>query len=153
MRQENRPVFVTDDGEVFSSEQAALEHETKEREKAKALARLKIYSVNHGFDATEGRGYFAQTLIISDASKSVLIQWCLDTFGPVLSGWYGGGFFEAWHMNEPREGATVEWAMKQEGVSNFRHNSPTKIAVVSKNDFTSCGLPASQFPWPRPVKS
>lgn len=152
MKQETRPVFVADDGSVFPTEDAALAHEDAERKKQAALAKLKVYRVRHGFDATEGRGYFATTLVVTDASRAIIIQWCLDKFGPPLSGWYGDSFYEEWHLNAGAESDTVEWAIAHEGYKPGYNETPWRLAVVSKTDFSWAGLPKSQFPWPRKKK-
>lgn len=150
MKQETRNVWVAEDGKVFDTAAACEAHEAEQFKRKSAIARLKVYRVTHGFDETEGRGYFAQTLIITDASKPVLLQWCLDTLGSPLSGWYGDGFFEAWHLSE----ANIDPAdaLGQAGKISYSYQSPTKLAVISKSDWTAFGLPKSDFPWPRPKK-
>lgn len=153
MKQESRPVFVSEDGEVFATEDAALEHEKKLRKKQEAFNRLKVRRVIHGFDGTEGRGYFAKTLVVTDASSAVLTQWCLDKFGPPLVSWYGGSFYDAWYLNVPSESDTVEWALAHDGYKQGYNYMPWKLVVVSQNDFTWAGLPKSEFPWPRPTPS
>jgi hypothetical protein len=112
-----------------------------------ALASLKVWVVTHGFDATEGRGYFAETLVVTDAEQPALIQWCLDTFGPPLAGWYGNGFYEEWHLR-PTPGDAAA-AMAAAGTRKYGNSSLTKLAVVSQADWTWAGLPQSEFPWPR----
>jgi maltose-binding protein MalE len=150
MKEESRPVFVTDDGEVFATEQEALEHEARLRERQKALASLKVRMVVHGFDETEGRGYFAKTLVVTDESSAVLLQWCLDKFGQPLDSWYGDSFYERWYLTDPSASDDVEWALAHNGYKPGDYHTPWKLAVVSKRDFTWAGLPKSEHPWPRP---
>lgn len=149
MKQETRPVFVTDDGKVFSTEEAALNHEADTRKRQRAFAALRVLRISHGFDSTEGRGYFAKTLLITDDSSAVVTQWCLDKFGAPLASWCGGSFYEEW-ICDRCESDTVEWAMEHEGFKDGFNCSPWKLVVVSRNDFTWAGLPKSEFPWPRP---
>jgi hypothetical protein len=111
------------------------------------LESLRVWNVTHGFDATEGRGYFAETLIITDAEEPVLIQWCIDTFGAPLAGWYGDSFYSEWYLRcTPADALT---AMKTKGTKRYGNWSPTVLAVVSQKDWTWAGLPKSEFPWPR----
>lgn len=143
-------MFVADDGEIFSTEEAALSHEAELRKKKKALASLRVRRVIHGFDATEGRGHFAKTLVITDASSAEITQWCIDKFGAPLAPWYGNGFYEAWYLTSPCDSDTVEWALKHKGYKERYGHRPWELAVVSQNDFAWAGLPKSEFPWPRP---
>ncbi len=148
MKEATKTVYITDDGEEFISIEKAQEHERAEAKKKHALERLKVYSVQHGFDSTEGRGYFAKTLIISDASSGVLTQWCLDTFGEPLAEWHQGSFFESWLLYDTDKDAS--WAVKQKGSVPYYAHRPTDVRLVSKADFTWAGLPKSEYPWPRP---
>lgn len=150
MKAEKRDVWVSDDGKVFETKGACEAHESEQLRRQQALAGLKVWSVAHGFDATEGRGYFASTYIITDATKAVLIQWCLDKFGAPLDSWYGDGFFETWHLNEGD--MTAAQAAKKSGETPGYNYAKTKVAVVSDKDWTWAGLPASEFPWPRTTK-
>lgn len=149
MKQETRPVYVADDGTVFSTESEALGHDEMLRKRSRAFSYLKVHRVAHGFDTTEGRGYFAKTLIVTDAPMSVMIQWCLDKFGPPLDSWYGDGFYSAWLLQEKVDGDTVEWAMANKGHTLGYGHRPLELAVVSQKDFTWAGLPKSEWPWPR----
>jgi hypothetical protein len=147
VKQETRDVWVADDGKVFDSRAACEQHEAETLKRQQAMVALKVWNVTHGFDETEGRGYFAETIIITDADEAVLIQWCLDTFGAPLSGWYGDGFFAAWILRKTP--GDVAAALKSKGTKRSGNWSPTKLAVVSQKDWTWAGLPKSEFPWPR----
>lgn len=152
MKQETRPVFVTDDGKVFDKEAKAKEHEDLLDKQRRAFSRLCVWQVNHGFDATEGRGYFSKTLIVSDATQAVIIQWCIDKFGEPLESWYGDSFYEKWHLSVPIANRTVEWALKNEGHTPAYGHRPWELATVSKNSFEWAGLPKSEHPWPRALR-
>lgn len=145
MKKEKRTVYVTDDGKVFQNENRAIEHEQETLRKERAVAKLKVYKVFHGFDDTEGRGYFATTVIVTDTSKPVILQWCINKFGNPLSSWYGNSYYEAWVLNEIKEFG-VDWALKQEGKKNNIGGIPCKLVVISHEDFTEAGLPESEFP-------
>lgn len=151
MKRESREVFVSDDGKVFDTAAACEAHEKAMLERQQALVRLKVWRVSHGFDGTEGRGYFARTLVVSDADPAVLIQWCLDSFGYPLQRWYGDGYFEAWHLHAPSDDSTVEWALAQVGTVPCYGHRPVKLRVISQKDWAWAGLPKSEFPWPRPA--
>ena len=109
MKEETRPVFVADDGTVFEKAEDALAHEEKLREQKAALSRLRVVRVVHGFDATEGRGYFAQTVIVTDATSAVITQWCLNKFGSPLQSWFGDSYYDSWYLTAPSPNETVEW--------------------------------------------
>jgi hypothetical protein len=149
MKRETRDVWIADDGKSFATEAECATHEKAVLARKQALAKLKVWRVTHGFDETEGRGYFSKTLIVTDAEKPVLIQWCLDKFGPPLSPWYGGGFYEAWLLGTDGDTWTVDRALAEKGKVAWSNQSPTALSVVSKNDWSWAGLPASEFPWPR----
>jgi hypothetical protein len=150
MKIEQRQVYISDDGQTFSTAAACEAHESEQLKRKQALARLRVWSVTHGFDATEGRGYYARTLIVTDASEPVLLQWCLDTFGQPLAAWYGDGFYETWHLNITDK--SVDWAQAEKGNIPYSYHSPTALVVISYSDWTWAGLPASQHPWPRKAK-
>lgn len=150
MKIEQRQVYISDDGKTFATAAECEAHEAEQLKRKQALARLKVWSVNHGFDETEGRGYFAQTLIVTDENQPVIIQSCLDTLGPPLSGWYGDGFYEVWHLSITNK--DVDWALSQNGKVPYSNHRKIEIVVISKSDWTWAGLPASQHPWPRKEK-
>ena len=150
MKIEQRQVYISDDGKTFATAAECDAHEAAQLKRKQALSHLRVWSVTHGFDATEGRGYFAKTLIVTDATQPVLLQWCLDKFGPPLDSWYGDGFYETWHLNSTDN--TVDWAQAQKGKVPYNNNSKTDLFIVSKSEWTWAGLPASQHPWPRKEK-
>jgi len=147
MKTVTKNVYVADDGKEFTTEAECLSHERAKRTLAQRLRLLKVYSISHGFDATEGKGYFAKTFIISDAKFQVVLQYCFDKFGPILRPWYGDSFFEEWIISESSLSAAQ--ALQEQGkVPHYAHR-PTEVIVVSSNDFTESDLPTSEFPWPR----
>lgn len=150
MRVEKRDVYVADDGSVFENEEKCAAYEQKIAERDRALATLKVRRVSHSFDATEGKGYFGTTLILSDQSHAVVTQYCLDRFGPILCPWYGDGFYEAWHLRPPNETDTVDWALAHDGFKDRYAHKPWDLVVVSTTDFSWANLPGSVMPWPRP---
>jgi hypothetical protein len=147
MKIETKQVYISDDGLTFSTAAECEAHEAEQLKRKQALVNLRVWSVSHGFDETEGRGYFAQTLIITDATQPVLIQWCLDKFGPPLDAWYGGGFYEKWMLYKTDK--NVDWAISQRGKIPYSNHSKIELAVVSKSDWTWAKLPKSEHPWPR----
>lgn len=147
MKIEQRQVYISDDGQTFATAAECEAHEAEILKRKRALSLLRVWSVTHGFEATEGRGYFARTLIVTDASEPVLLQWCLDKFGPPLDSWYGDGFYEKWLLNSTDK--SVDWAQTQKGTVPYSYHSKTELVVISKSDWTWAGLPTSQHPWPR----
>jgi hypothetical protein len=150
MKIETKQVYISDDGKTFSSAAECEAHEAEQLKRKQALVNLRVWSVAHGFDATEGRGYFARTIIVTDATQPVLIQWCLDKFGPPLDSWYGNGFYECWDLHKTDR--DVDWAVQQKDKVPFSYHSKTALVVVSKSDWTWAGLPKSEHPWPRKNK-
>jgi hypothetical protein len=150
MKIEQRQVYISDDGQPFATAAECEAHEAEMLKRKAALSALKVYSVTHGFDATEGRGYFARTIIVTDASEPVLLQWCLDNLGQPLSGWYGDSFYESWILN--RTDKSVDWALEQQGKVPYSYHTATTLVMLSKADWAWAGLPASQHPWPRKAK-
>jgi len=150
MKTEFRQIYIAVDGQVFSSADECKQYEADLLKRKEALSRLAVYKVIHGFDETEGRGYYASTLIVTDASKPVLLQWCLDHFGHPLASWYGDGFYEAWQLT--RVDKSVDWARSQQGNIPYKYHAKTVLVVVSKTDWTWAGLPTSEYPWPRNTK-
>lgn len=153
VKEESRRVFVADDGSVFATEKEALERDDQIRKRERAFRQLKVYRVSHGFEANEGRGYFAKTLVITDAPSPVVIQWCIDTFGPPLSPWYGDGHYEEWVLSMPNGSDTVEWALAHDGFKDGKYHRPWQLVTISRQDFSWAGLPVSLYPWPRPKPS
>ena len=151
MRVEKRDVYVADDGKIFQTEAAAVEHDKMMAKREVALSRLKVVRVTHGFDGTEGRGYFGKTLIVTDQGSGVITQYCLDRFGAPLTSWYGGGFYETW-LTRQNDCDTVEWAIAHDGYKDKYAWKPWDLVVVSFDDFTWAGLPESTMPWPRTNK-
>ena len=150
MKIEQRQVYISDDGKTFATAAECEAHEAELLKRKAALSLLHVWSVTHGFDATEGRGYYARTLIVTDASEPVLLQWCLDNLGPPLDSWYGDSFYESWNLN--RTDKSVDWAQTEKGNIPYSYHTPTALVVISKADWTWAGLPASQHPWPRKAK-
>ena len=153
MQVKQQDVFIADDGKSFTSEKECLDHEAHLRKREGAFKGLRVYRVSHSFDETEGRGYFGKTMIVTDACIASVTQYCLDRWGAPLQQWYGDGFFGAWLIQHLSDTDTVEWAMAHNGYRPFIYHTPWELVVVSKNDFTWAGLPASTFPWPRPQKA
>ncbi|OJY66397.1 hypothetical protein [Rhizobium sp. 60-20] len=151
MKTETRQIYVSDDGKVFDTVEACQAHERDEAAKARRLANLKVYTVSHGFDATEGRGYGAMTYIITDADMPVLIQYCLDRYGRPLSSWYGDGFHEVWFLSQ-RDSYSAADAIKRAKEPHAGIGSTSArvdIVFLSDKPIDHPDLPARVFPWPR----
>jgi hypothetical protein len=147
LKTESRTVYIADDDSIFETAAACEAHEAELLKRKHAISNLKVWRVVHGFDETEGRGYFSDTLIVTDAGEPVLLQWCLDNFGQPLASWYGDSFYEQWHLRKLDK--DVSWAMQQDGKVLTYNRAATKLVTISKKDWTWAKLPKSTFPWPR----
>lgn len=147
MRIEKADVYISDDGRRFATEEECAAHERSEIAKTKRFERLRVYGVSHGFDSTEGRGYYRHTSIITDKGMPYILQWCIDQFGQPLSQWYGDGYYEAWRITEvPDIGAdAVKRAISREGKDSF---GCVRNAVFL-SDTPLDGLPGPVKAWPR----
>lgn len=150
MKREKREVFVADDGSVFDKEDDCIAHEKELAALAKRIEGLKVYAVNHGFDGTEGRGYFARTWIITDQEYAIVLAHCIRKFGAVLQDWYGDGFYVAWRLSE--SDFSPEQAIEKIGFKASRNHRPDELVFISRKKLEYPGLPDPMFPWP-PEKS
>ncbi len=154
MKTEKRDVFVADDGKVFDNPDACQEYERKIAANMQRIDGLKVYKVVSGFDTTEGRGYHRTTYIITDASFSVVLDFCFDRYGRPLSGWYGDTFYEQWIIH-PLEGMTAAEAVAR---SHEHHTGIGLSAGEAEALFLSAtpidhpDFPKPVFPWPRKAK-
>lgn len=147
MRIEKADVFIAEDGQKFATEEDCLEHESKVAAAKKRVESLEVYTVSHGFDATEGRGYFGRTHIITDSELPVVLQYCINRWGNILRQWYGNSYYESWRLHS--KSLTVEKALKQKGHRLQYGASPTDIVFISSGDaIDGSGLPEPTFPWP-----
>lgn len=146
MRKETREVFVSEDGKSFDTEDACLAHEKEIRKQQTALGNLTAYEINHNFDATEGKGYFGKTCLLTDCGQTEVIAFCLKTFGPPLVGWYGDGYYVAWGFRQAKhlEAKPISEILKyskRQTTGRFSY-----LRVLSTSDFTWAGLPPSISP-------
>ncbi|MAN65324.1 hypothetical protein [uncultured Hyphomonas sp.] len=147
MRMEKQNIFIADDGERFTDEADCIAHEKKTIEDKKRLEGLKVYTVAHSFDATEGRGYYGRTHILTDQELSIVIAYCIDRWGDILQPWYGTGYYEAWKLHSSSRG--VEAALKDEGAKDRWPHKPVDIVFLSNKSLDVDRIPANVFPWPR----
>lgn len=151
MKTENREVYISDDGKVFDTIEACQTHEREEAAKAKRIAGLQVWSVSSSFDSTEGRGYGRVTYIVTDTGFPEILQYCLDRFGQPLSGWYGNGYYEAWHLHRRENMTAVDAVVKSKerhsGVGDTR--ATVDLIFLSSKDIDHPDLPERVFPWPR----
>ena len=92
MRQINQPVFISDDGREFTSEQDCKDWEAHYSKLKKNLA---YFRVNHSPDLTEGRGMQSTTLfgVVADegsgtASENLLLHYLVEQHKGVVTRWY-----------------------------------------------------------------
>lgn len=92
MRQINQPVFISEDGREFTSEQDCKDWEAHYQKLKKNLT---YFSVNHSPDLTEGRGMQCTTLfgVLADdttgtPSESLLLQYLVEKHKGVVTRWY-----------------------------------------------------------------
>lgn len=75
MIEKTTTVYVAKDGTEFTDKAKAKAHEKK-------LDSMQMWSVTHGFDCTEGRGYYSKTYLHTvGASKDEVEDYCYRTFG------------------------------------------------------------------------
>lgn len=143
MKIEYRNVYIADDGSMHETEEAAVEHEKMLARRQREFGFLQVHVVNYAFDATEGKGYFARRVIITDEDLPVVLDYCFCEFGRPLRPWYGDGYYRAWDIAINSPGRTPEWAMNQVGTVPWHGHRPIEVVVLSENDFTWAGLPKS----------
>ena len=92
MRQVNQPVFISDDGREFTSEQDCKEWEAHYSKLKKNLA---FFRVNHSPDLTEGRGMQRTTLygVVADegsgtSAETLLLQHLFVQNKGAVTKWY-----------------------------------------------------------------
>lgn len=92
MRQVNQPVFISDDGREFTSEQDCKEWEAHYSKLKKNLA---FFRVNHSPDLTEGRGMQRTTLfgVVADegsgtSAETLLLHYLVENNKGVVTRWY-----------------------------------------------------------------
>lgn len=146
MKTITKEVFVTTDGEEFTSEENALSHEREYLADEKRKKSLRVYRVNHSFDSTEGRGYFGAEYIITDDSLGSVIQHCMSKYGEVFQGWYGGSYYEAWNLHEINH-TDLKTILSLDGTRpeyTYAHK-PFEVTFISRKPIA--GLPVPTFPW------
>ena len=150
MKAEKREVFISDDGKVFDTVEGCQAHERELAANAKRLDNLKGYIVRSSFDATEGRGYHQTTYILTDASYSVVLEYCLDRFGRPLSGWYGDGFYEQWLIRQSDEPA-AELLKRSKGSHTGvgLSSGAADVVFLSNKPIDHPDIPAPVYPWPK----
>lgn len=150
MKAEKREVFISDDGKVFDTIEACQAHERELAANVKRLDNLKGYIVRSSFDSTEGRGYHRTTYILTDASFSVVLEYCLDRFGRPLSGWYGDGFYEQWLIRQSDEPAAELLKRSKGSHSGVGLSSGVAdVVFVSSKPIDHPDIPAPVYPWPK----
>lgn len=149
MKVESRKVFVSDDGKVFDTEAECLAHEQAERDKAKALEKLVVREITHGFDGTEGRGYFRTTYLVTDATEAEILQFCFTNFGNPLSEWIGGRYYEAWRLSPLDPDLSIQEVQGRLSGRKISPHHKSKMVVYSQNDFQFAGLEKSVPVWPQ----
>lgn len=150
MKAEKREVFISDDGKVFDTVDACQAHEREIAANAKRLENLKGYIVRSSFDATEGRGYYKTTYILTDASFSVVLEYCLDRFGRPLSAWYGNGFYEQWIIS-PSDKSADELLKQSKGSQSGvgLSSGVADVVFLSSKTIDHPEIPAPVYPWPK----
>lgn len=150
VRSEKREVYLSDDGKVFETVEACQAHEREIAANARRVEGLKVYTVASSFDATEGRGYHRTTYIITDASFSVVLEYCFDRFGRPLAGWYGDGFFEVWRLSlsdMKAEDGLRRAKQAHSGIGTTRGEAD--VVFLSDKRIDHPELPAPTYPWPK----
>lgn len=150
MRSEKRDVFVSDDGKVFETAEQCQSHERVLAAQKRRIEGLKVYTVTHGFDSTEGRGYYRTTYIITDATYAAVLQFCFDRFGSPLQQWYGDGHYEAWHIHQRDFSANEALTKAKEPHSGVGLGTgKVDVVFLSNDDIDHDGLPKRTPFWPR----
>ncbi|AUR84297.1 hypothetical protein NVP1052A_68 [Vibrio phage 1.052.A._10N.286.46.C3] len=68
-------VYIAKDGREFTDKKKAEAYE-------KRIDSMKLWSVTHGFDCTEGKGYYSKTYLNTEgASKDEVEDYCYRNFG------------------------------------------------------------------------
>lgn len=121
MRQVNQPVFISDDGREFTSEQDCKEWEAHYSKLKKNLA---FFRVNHSPDLTEGRGMQRTTLfgVVADegsgtSAETLLLHYLVENNKGVVTRWYCDAPHALWHHNKISE---LEFEANQLGVVHGR---------------------------------
>lgn len=121
MRQVNQPVFISDNGREFTSEQDCKEWEAHYSELKKNLA---FFSVSHSPDLTEGRGMQRTTLfgVLADEgsgtpSESLLLHYLVEHHKGVVTRWYCDAPHSLWRHRRITE---TEFDTLQLGVVHGR---------------------------------
>lgn len=150
MKTEKREVFISDDGKVFDTIDACQAHEREIAANSKRLENLKGYIVRSSFDATEGRGYHRTTYILTDASFSVVMEYCLDRFGRPLSAWYGDGYYETWLIHQSDKSADEILKLSKGSQSGVGLSSGVAdVIFLSSKIIDHPEIPAPVYPWPK----
>lgn len=148
MKKITKEVWMSDDNQMFETEIACETYEKLLREKQKRIENLKCYRISHNFEATEGRGYFGFTLIVTDQSYPVVLQYCIEKFGKPLQEWYSKSYYEAWTIRQDPK--TAKEALKDQEVqkSPFNYNSNLKYYTIflSDKEIDYPGLPKPVMP-------
>lgn len=72
------------------------------------LNKMKYFSIIHGFDATEGRGYYSQTFLkilvperlYGVSAKDLAYLFCEKKIGNKIQRWYNDSIYINWKINE-----------------------------------------------------
>ncbi len=148
MKKQSREVWISDDNKVFETEAACAKHEQDVRDREKRIENLKCYKVSHSFDATEGRGYYGSTLIVTDQSYPVVLQYCLEKFGKPLQEWYNKSYYEAWLIYQSPNSAKDALKNQEVSKSPFGYNSNYKnfTVFISNKEIDFPDLPKPVMP-------
>ena len=155
MRTETKEVYIADDGKQFATVEECQAHERRLVEQEKRIAGLMVYRVRHSFDGTEGRGYYGNTIIVTDSGLPEVIQYCLDRWGQPLTGWYGDGYYQAWHLHKDDGDDALSRALSDaRAVPAFSYaHKATDLVLLSQAPVEHDQLPEPVFPWPRKAPS
>ncbi|MHA7900809.1 MAG: hypothetical protein ACX94B_13170 [Henriciella sp.] len=149
MRVEQQDVYISEDNQTFTSEEACIAHEKKQVEIKKRYEKLNVYTVSHSFEATEGRGYFGRTHILTDQDLSIVLDYCFHRWGEILRPWYVGGYYEAWKLRI--NSRDVEAALRDEGHKDRWLWKPVDVVFLSNKPLDIDDFPARVWVWPRPT--
>jgi len=107
MKKELKEIFVAEDGNVFSSEAACVNHEEIINKEKARLEKIKFYQVVHSPDLTEGRGNYGLTYIAIEENEIYsknhllyLIDFCSTQYGNAVQFVQGVSATAGWRYNE-----------------------------------------------------
>lgn len=125
MKTIQKTVYVAEDLSEFTKLEDCQKHEAALVAKEKLLNDLKLYRVAWAFEATEGRGYFNITNIITDFefNSPEILNYCIGRYGQPLRCWYGKNYYAEWKLDKVESDISdhIKSALKNNGA--FRKNS------------------------------